>query len=338
MRIGARIVAMAVTVVGAGSAVAQPMPTVTLLTYNVKGLPWPIATGRRPALEAIANRLVIMRREGRQPHLVALQEAFIPDAKAIGRTAGYRYEAFGPAASEPGAQPITPQDKAFLHDASFTIGERAGKRLDSGLVIFSDYPIVAVHRMAYSMCAGYDCLANKGVLAVLVAVPGLTTPLIVIDTHLNSAKASGAPRTRSNYAYDRQIDALNGFIADLGYAGSPTLIAGDFNVGNHTDRKEYFTSHLLASSSRLLAAEQSCAQSKECGGGTTGGVEESTARGKDWLLYKASKETAPLPINLEACFGRDPDGSMLSDHVGITVTYAFSLTPAGDRPVTVAVR
>jgi endonuclease/exonuclease/phosphatase family metal-dependent hydrolase len=320
-KIGASIV---LTALGATSVVAQPYPSVTLLTYNVKGLPWPVASDRPAALNTIAQQLLALRRQGRQPHLVALQEAFVSEAKAIGRASGYRYEAFGPGQDEAPLVNTTPQDRAFTADASFMIGERAGKRVDSGLAIFSDYPIIAVRRMAYPICAGYDCLANKGALAVLIAVPGLAAPLTVIDTHLNSGTASGAPRARSTYAYRRQIDALRVLISSVASSGSPVLIAGDFNVGYHMDRRSYFAGQLLGLTLGLSAVEQACGRNLGCTAGSPGGVAESIRHGKDWLLYRPSRLLAPMPTDLAAPFGRAADGSMLSDHVGVTVTYAFS--------------
>ena len=262
----------------------------------------------------------------------------MPQAKAIGRLAGYRYEAFGPAPADAAAQPATTEDRVFLANASLLIGERAGKHVDSGLAIFSDYPIVAARRTAYRVCAGYDCLANKGALAVQIKVPGVATPLTVIDTHLNSANASRAPRARSTYAYRRQIDALRSFIADVAPAGSPMLIAGDFNVGNHTDRRSYFQSQMLDAVAGLSAAEQRCGPSAQCQAGSPGGVAESIAHGKDWLLYRAGGAPALSPTQLEASFGRDSRGMMLSDHVGITATYALQPSAPEEHGIVVAGR
>ena len=53
---------------------------------------------------------------------------------------------------------------------SFWRGERSGKVAGSGLQILSDYPIVAIRRQAFpeAACAGYDCLANKGIVMALL--------------------------------------------------------------------------------------------------------------------------------------------------------------------------
>ena len=56
--------------------------SLSVMTYNVNGLPWPVAFGREAALERIGARLAEMRRGERQPRLVLLQEAFRDDAAA----------------------------------------------------------------------------------------------------------------------------------------------------------------------------------------------------------------------------------------------------------------
>src|SRR4051812_471043 len=65
--------------------------TLSLLTYNVEGVPWPFAWNRPPAFTRIADRLLALRRSGQAPQIVALQEAFTGEAQAIGREALYPY-------------------------------------------------------------------------------------------------------------------------------------------------------------------------------------------------------------------------------------------------------
>src|SRR4051794_12601604 len=81
--------------------VAQPTsPPLSVLTYNVHGLPWPLASGRNPAFVEIATRLRALRAAGAQPHVVVLQEAFTGAAKSIGAEAGYPFVLIGPSASD----------------------------------------------------------------------------------------------------------------------------------------------------------------------------------------------------------------------------------------------
>jgi endonuclease/exonuclease/phosphatase family metal-dependent hydrolase len=324
-----RLILMALLVLPTGNAVGarvgdEPVPpSLSVMSYNVHGLPWPMARGRPAALEAIAADLHTLRLAGRQPHLVALQEAFVPDAKAIGRRAGYRYFAFGPGQNDAPA-PQSRADRAFAEAGSYWKGEKEGKRADSGLAIFSDYPITAVRRVAYGTCAGFDCLSNKGAMAALVTVPGLAAPVTFVNTHLNSNHASFASDERAIYAYRRQIDMFGAFVANVAPAGSQLLIAGDFNVGITAARRAYFSSRLLGGRYGLSAVQLNCWRGSSCVAKEDAGLRLSLMRARDWLLYRSSAASGFVPIGLSAPFGPSADGSMLSDHVGIVAAYRMS--------------
>jgi endonuclease/exonuclease/phosphatase family metal-dependent hydrolase len=188
----------------------QESGTLSILSYNVEGIPWPAAIGRSAAADEIAASLEAQRLAGTEPHVVALREAFGPDQKQIGRKAVYGYAAFGPSHRFAGSSPQTADDRRFVDKASAWLGETLGKHANSGLAAFSDYPMIWIKRIAYPdyACAGWDCLANRGALAVALAVPGYRQPVVVVDTHLNSRSASHAAGTRSLYAYRRQVDLL----------------------------------------------------------------------------------------------------------------------------------
>lgn len=311
----------------AGSVAVPVARDVTLMTYNVHGLPWPIASDRSADLAAIGTRLRTMRDTGDQPGIVVLQEAFVDNAKAIGRTAGYRYAVFGP--GEDDAATVPRPDGGFVADGSRMVGERLGKHLDSGLAIFSDYPILAVRRLAYPVCAGYDCLANKGAVAALIVVPGIAKPIVVVDTHLNSNEASGAGSPRATYAYRRQIDLLANFVASLEAGDRPVLVAGDFNVGQDLRRRTHFDIRMLNGGAALQAAVASCRTAK-CPIAEPSDMAFSIGRAKDWMMYRPSSTVAIRPIALAAPFGHAANGAMLSDHVGISVRYRIDMlaTPA----------
>lgn len=312
--------------VGARVSREPAPPSLSVLSYNVHGLPWPVARDRPAALEAIAAGLRTLRLEGQQPHLVALQEAFVPDAKAIGRRAGYRYFAFGPGQND-AAPSQSDADRAFAQAGSYWKGEKEGKRADSGLAIFSDYPIIAVRRIAYGTCAGFDCLSNKGAMAAEVAVPGLAAPVTFVNTHLNSNHASFASDERALYAYRRQIDMFGAFVANVAPAGSHLLIAGDFNVGHTIARRAYFSSRLLRGRYGLSAVQLNCWRGSSCIAKEDAGVRLSLKRARDWLLYRSSAMPGFVPVGLSAPFGPSADGSMLSDHVGIAAAYRLSAGP-----------
>ncbi|TNF87594.1 MAG: hypothetical protein EP301_06495, partial [Gammaproteobacteria bacterium] len=87
---------------------------ITVLIYNVAGLPWPLSRGKRSrnldengeripidsnrpdALRQIGDALNEMRAEGREPDIIMLQEAFIAAAAEIPERAGYPNWVVGP--------------------------------------------------------------------------------------------------------------------------------------------------------------------------------------------------------------------------------------------------
>lgn len=323
VKIGNLIGCAAMLACAPASATPTPRsPTISVMTYNVHGLPWPIADDRSAALSAIASQLRAMRAGGRQPAIVALQEAFVPDAKAIGAAAGYRYIAFG-ADAEDAVSAATPGDRRFVAAGSMWRGEGVGKHVGSGLAIFSDYPILAVRRMSYPVCAGYDCLANKGAMAASIAIPGVAGPVTVIDTHLNSNRATGVSQPRALYAYKRQIDLLSAFIGSMARPDGTMLVAGDFNVGRDVARRSYFAQHMFGGSLALTGGSLRCRTTPGCQVSEPADIALSTGRAKDWLMYRASNAASVRPLGLSAPFGRAGDNTMLSDHVGLMVNYAI---------------
>ena len=319
----------------AGASPAPDPSRLSILTYNVHALPWPLAGHRGADLATMATQLRALRARGAQPRVVALQEAFTDDAKAIGAAAGYRYVRFGPSAATPAPRLTGAADRSFGLSASFLAGERVGKQVDSGLAIFSDYPIVRVRQVVYPVCAGFDCLAAKGALAVWLAVPGFDRPVVVLDTHLNANGASGVSHARALYAYQRQLDVLDRFVEKTVPADMTLLVAGDFNVGRDTYRRDYFARWRNLRTGGLASPIIRCPR---CTITNFSGVTESLSRGKDWLLYRARARLAAVPIGLAAPFGRDAAGRMLSDHIGISATYRLGDSQAGIRPIVLAAR
>lgn len=303
-----------------GAGIAQPvaapgpMPAVdhmrtgadlSVMTYNVRGLPWPLAQGREAALRRIGTRLARMRAEGRQPDVVVLQEAFTPAAKAIGDLAGYPYQVHGPyLRGEPG-------ERADAGGRWYR-GETQSALLDSGLVILSDLPVTAIDRAAFptGACAGYDCLAAKGVVMATLALPG-GGMVTIANTHLNSRAAAGAPYERTHAAYRRQAAFLAGFLARHRAAGAPVILAGDFNRGRRPARIAALRTSFGEPREGLLAAP---------GLARSADAAWIRKRARDMqLLFDGTRRVEP--VGAEIPFGTESDGSTLSDHMGFTVDY-----------------
>ena len=295
---------------------------VSIMTYNVHGLPWPFATGRQDALRAIGTRLAEMRIKGIQPHLVLLQEAFTNDAKAIGVEAGYPFAVTGPAREDRSEiRPDLSQER-YTRDSHWMKGEGDGTIEDSGLVILSDYPVVDVQRTPYSRfaCAGFDCLANKGILLIKVAVPGLSEPLTIVDTHMNSRGASGVRRSRADLAFAWQAVQLRDFVDANVPSSGPSVLAGDLNVGTAGYRQS-----IIGSTNPALKGGIDALRSALAGNAPIIDKPDAEAianKGKDWMFVRSGTETK---LNLEEVavpFGRDPKGKSLSDHLGYVSYFA----------------
>jgi endonuclease/exonuclease/phosphatase family metal-dependent hydrolase len=319
------------------TAWAQSPAELSVLTYNIEGLPWPARSGRSEDLSRIADQLQALRAEGRQPHVVLFEEAFSHDARAIAAKAGYHYIADGPGASETGAPATSIADRAFKAAARFFSGEKWGKWRGSGLRIASDYPILDVKRMAYPTCAGMDCLANKGVVLVTIAVPGVSQPVAIVDTHLNSRRAARVSIDRSFYAYQRQVDALSDFVHTNIQPGTPFIVAGDFNAGQEPRRRDYLLRQAAGwrSDVPVRAALETCLQAGDlCPTDNRSDLAFSQKRGRDYQLFASGGSTNLTLKSMAALFGHDGDGRMLSDHVGYTATYLID--DASAPPIDVA--
>lgn len=303
------------------SAIAASPPlsgNLSVMTYNVHGLPWPIASGRPEALAAIGRRLRELHSRGAAPRVAVIQEAFTSQAKAIAYTSGYRYVAFGPGESA-NTRSRLPQDGSDALGAGriWWRGEGVGKWEDSGLMILSDYPIVRVRRMAYSAdaCAGFDCLAAKGAMLAELVVPGGNVE--IGTTHMNSRHASGVSDDRSNHAWLVQASELEQFIAARRNSALPLMLSGDLNVGSDIVRQLGLADMIAAMDSRACdGLRELRASGFALGRDATFALDHA----KDWELAVGGKSGRLTPSAAWVPFGSDADAP-LSDHFGYAVSY-----------------
>lgn len=310
------------------AATLTPMDRLSVLTYNVHGLPAILRKSDVAPLSAISDRLADLRRRGRQPGVVVLQEAFTDDAKRIGVDAGYRYVVTGPGIDERGASP--PSDRVTEIDRSthWWVGEGMGKHVDSGLMVLSDYPVVGIRRLAFAegACAGIDCLSNKGALLVTVSLPGHAAPIDIATTHFNSRGSAGVSASRSLVAFRRQVSALLEWVERERHPERPLVVAGDFNVGKARERRAAFFSGLALRQDRLPLRDAVADYAR--GSALPECAREARDRAKDWQLWQDGRSLRLKPVAVEVPFGHEADGSMLSDHIGFAVQYR--LLPASD--------
>lgn len=309
-------------------AMGSEAQTLSVMTYNVKGLPWPIAQGRSEALRQIAVRFRTLRRAGRQPRVILLQEAFSAEAALLATGAGYPYVVSGPDTDFRTPATIDKGDAEYLKQIRWDRGEQIGKQLDSGLIILSDYPIIRADRMAFPdfACAGFDCLANKGVLIAHLDVPG-SGPVSIVNAHLNARRAAGVPVGRSQRAYERQVDLMARFVARHAPRSRPLILGGDMNVGHDPDRRQAFFGGFTRLGLRFVTPGFSGAQQALDRGAATGaGVRDDLAlaarHAKDWLFARDADGAAMQVVRAEVPFGSEGQGEPLSDHFGYVIHYA----------------
>lgn len=307
-----------------------PRGEISVLSYNVKGLPWPLAAGRPAALEAIGDELAEMHARGTAPQVVVLQEAFTRDAQAIARRAGYRYAAFGPDSDS--ARPAAPNPTSGRADPDYFRGEGLGAFLPSGLIIMSDYRLSDVRRLAFPQgaCSGYDCLANKGMLSAHIAVPGVPDPVEIVTTHMNSGGPSGQPEAASRAAYAEELAALGDFASASERRRTIRIYAGDFNVGHSRGRLALLAGYIRNKRAKVATAQgrakyaAPCARAPHlCSAGLALAANVPLTDANDWQFYSAPEDVQLLPVAREAMFRPDGTGRQLSDHLGLKVTYRF---------------
>ena len=293
----------------------------TVLTYNVKGLPWPIASGRRRALREIGRELGEMRRAGKAPDIVLIQEGF-EDIGELVALSGYAYWAPGPQKTDrPSAFRLA--GLAFSRARYLAAGEGWGKFTGAGLHVLSDFPVMEVESAPFFYCAGLDCLANKGVMLAQVEIPGLPQPLEVVNTHMNSRSAAQVPWGRSQKAHNLQSEELLRFVDRPHTKGAPLIVGGDFNVKNAPGRYYY-----KAEARPFVVVSQYCkAQPEDCRSERPLDAAEPWLASQDLQAFGPDGAVKVRPLALSKLFAGGESGSSLSDHEGILVRYRLSWEP-----------
>lgn len=303
------------------TANGPPSVEISVLTYNVHGLPWPVAHHRKAELKAIGETLARLRSEGRAPDIVLIQEGFTKGAMALIRTSGYPYVAKGPGRrdrltrAEAGGGPT----KAAVRYRQ--AGEGWGKLASAGLYVLSDYPIDRVETRPYSACAGWDCLANKGAILAHIAAPGVPGGIDIANTHLNSKFAAKVPAAWSLQAYDSQLSQFEHFVDGHRDPSVPLIVGGDFNVKHAPDRYAD-----LVGDAALTVVNDDCPPTGAACETTPDPEERSLWRDiEDLEAYSGAGPVAITPISAEMIFDAR-DTPRLSDHDGYLVRYRLTWT------------
>lgn len=290
--------------------------TLSVLTYNIEGLGWPARSGRAKQLREIGQRLAAMRASGASPDVVMFQEMFSGAAKKAVVATGYPAIVTGPRRI---TRPQGSTGEALPGKAKFKHGEVGLRFTGSGLAVASRYPIVHTEKRAYGRrsCAGFDCMANKGIVMARIAIPGVPTPIDIYNTHMNSRGASRAPAARNLEAHDRQALEASEFISRTHDDDFPIVFGGDFNMRHSEPRWENFSRY-----QSLTLVHRVCADPRShCDVHMSWDGDEPWMDTQDLQFFWKGDRVSIRPIRVEAVFDGGSTGPTLSDHDGFLVTY-----------------
>ena len=300
---------------------------ISVLIYNVAGLPWPIGKKRKNNIRTIGYILGEMRAVNAEPDIVLLQEAFTMKSNPIPEFGGYPNVTGGPKTNHKAGKLSPDADPDFVKGRSFWKGEKLGKWLNSGLAILSNFPIVEkkVRPFKRRECAGFDCLANKGVMLISVQIPGVPETIEIFNTHMNSRDASGVSDYRSMTAHNLQADESRDFLrSELADDGHALILGGDFNTKQDHDRLNYLAPKGVTPIVRFYCTQVV----DDCDIRMSFDSDEPWLDTQDLQAFFSGERIMIRPIGIEAMFDRPIEGKMLSDHDGYLVYYRLSWDPA----------
>lgn len=294
----------------------------SVLTYNVEGLPWPARRNRSPQLKEIGRQLAALRSHGEAPDVVLLQEVFTTSAGRIAEDSGYLNRLRGPGRNSRRPPTSDTADPALTGRRKLFKGERLLRLFSSGLYVLSDVPIVSSAEQPFRRreCAGFDCLANKGLQHVRIQVPGVPQPVELFNTHLNSGPASRVAAERSLQAHNLQIEETARFIEQQRSPRYPMIFGGDFNMRNNDERFAHF-SDLLS----YPLVHQYCADdSAGCEVSLSWDGDEPWMDTQDLQGFDSGSDVAVRPVRVEGMFDEPWRGAPLADHDGLLTVYRLS--------------
>lgn len=299
-----------------------------VLTYNIEGLPWPARRNRTPFLDEIGRRLAAFRAEGKAPDIIVFQEVFTNAAARAIVATGYPSIASGP---HRGSRQAHNLERDLPGRRRILKGEIRPNLKSSGLVIATDYPIVVANYAPFARgsCAGFDCLSNKGMLFAQIAIPGVPGTIDVFNTHMQSRRSSGVEPDRFHAAHARQTAELSAFARANGDLSTPTIIAGDFNMRNNVETRQYVFARKLP----MESVHRFCQlRPDECEVLEDWTYEDQWRRVQNKHMFLSGDTVKIRPIQAKGMFDGGPSGPVLSDHYGFRVVYELSWPTKGAVP------
>jgi endonuclease/exonuclease/phosphatase family metal-dependent hydrolase len=300
----------------------QATTDLSVLTYNVEGLPWPARRNRSARLQKIGRQLAAMRQSGRSPDVVLLQEVFTTQAARIGVDSGYKTRVRGPGRRAQRPPTSEAADISLTGRRKLFKGERLGRLFSSGLYVLSDMPISLVAGQPFRRreCAGFDCLANKGLQHVRLQVPGVPQPIEIFNTHLNAGGASRVSPERSLLAHNLQVEETGRFILQQRDPELPMILGGDFNMRGDDNRFARFTETVP-----YTLVHRHCSDpAAGCDVLLSWDGDAPWMDTQDLQSFQDGTVVTVRPMRVEGMFDEPWLGAPLADHDGLLVTYRLT--------------
>lgn len=298
----------------------QASTTLEVLTFNIEGLGWPARRGRASQLARIGGALAQLNARGEGPDVILVQEMFSSAAVHAITRAGYRYQAWGPSRTQRRRLSV---DRKMPGPARIGKGETGFHLVGSGLAVLSRFPIVFNRSEPFGTrhCAGFDCLSNKGVQHVRIAVPGVPQPIDVFNAHLNSRGASKVPFERSGAAHALQVEDVARFLDLHSDRSRPIILGGDFNMRGDAKRLARFDAAL----SSVTMVQRFCTvPANDCKVHMSWDGDAPWMDTEDLQLFRDGSKLALRPTRVDSMFDGSANLPQLSDHDGFSVTYRLA--------------
>jgi len=195
---------------------------IKILSWNIYMLPGFLSHGKKSRAEAIGRILASSDYD-----IIVFQEAFDANARNI-------LSRF--------LQP------AFPFEAGPANRKMISLKTNSGIWVFSKYPIRNTTSITFHTRVGVDALSRKGALLVEVEIDDQV--IQVVGTHLQNA---GKDWLR----YSQCVELNQRLLAPLQRPGIPQILCGDFNIDRYrnTEGYTYMLNVLGASDGRLMGSE-----------------------------------------------------------------------------------
>jgi endonuclease/exonuclease/phosphatase family metal-dependent hydrolase len=270
-----------------------------MMSYNIHGMI--LIKNDHDRYAEIGRRLKELRGKGEAPQIVAIQEGFHRRTRELIQEAGYPFVLRGPRG-------------------------HAMKPLRSGLILMSEFPIRAKHQTVFEDCGNIDCLASKGVVRVLVDIPGVPFPIEILDTHMQAVYKRGRTAPSRVWKIHRsQINQLADFMQWMDLEDSENRAGVQFFMGDFNFRKsrDPWTYQFMEETTGFVDAARNCFENSQSGGECR--VDE--IRANDWetaidhVYVRQNAFTHPQvqvrPLRVERGFRDLWRGKKLSDHLSV---------------------